>query len=173
MPIYLLHGFRWPRTPIREFTIVNNVEEAASDYIMSRGTPEAFRDAFAKNWPEVMAGIPNISFIEQYDPQEPKPEAYAYVADVVIERHQDIDVDKARENGPPAAAWEAFADLRDKLLLFARQFNATTPDFNIGWYAVYNGDPDRLQDEYQRESGESSERGSKVFCSTHFKALTW
>ena len=41
MPIFVLHGFRWARTPIRHHVILNNVDDAAPDYIMQPTTLDA------------------------------------------------------------------------------------------------------------------------------------
>lgn len=182
MPIYVLHGFQWPRKPIREFIIVNNVDDGASDYIMGPTTPDAFRATLTKLWPAIMARLPYIQFIEQHDPDYSATQPYAFVADVVVEANGSIDIDKTREvHGPSATAWEAFYELRDKLYEFAKQFNPGMEEFQIRWYvhcilpfeapvgvakpnlgafayyqlviyryAVYNGDPERLQDQYQR-----------------------
>ncbi len=49
-----------------------------------------------------------------------------------------LNVEEVVAEGPGvnAAAWEAFADLRDKI----------APGEKIGWWVVYNGDPERAYD---------------------------
>ncbi|OTA59183.1 hypothetical protein K449DRAFT_397478 [Hypoxylon sp. EC38] len=46
MPTYLCHGFRWHRRSIRYFVVVQNVEEAASEWIVGRQSPVALLDQF-------------------------------------------------------------------------------------------------------------------------------
>lgn len=40
MPTYLCHGFRWYRKEIRPFVLLNNLEDAAPDWIIGRTTSE-------------------------------------------------------------------------------------------------------------------------------------
>ncbi|KAK4693931.1 hypothetical protein P7C71_g3559, partial [Lecanoromycetidae sp. Uapishka_2] len=158
MPVYVLHGFRWPRVPVRQFIIVQDVNEAASDYIMHTATPDALHAAMSKLWPDIMARLPNLQFIEQHDPENPATQPFAFVADVVVKSSTHLDIDKTREQGPKPAAWEAFMDLKEELQNYAKQFNPNIAEFPVGWYAVYNGDPDRYQDRVE-SSGNSGEDG--------------
>lgn len=134
MPIYVLHGFRWPRTPIRQFIIVNDINEAASDYIMQNTTPNALQVTMKKLYPDIMARLQNLQFIEQHDPENPATQEFGFVADVVVESNAYVDIDKIREQGPKPAAWEAFMDLKEELHGFALKFDPTVPDFPVGWY---------------------------------------
>ena len=134
MPMYVLHGFRWPRTAIREFIILNNIDDAAPDYLMATTTPEALKEAFIKKFPHIMAQVPNVQFVEQHDPEKPATQTFAFVADVVFESDQSIDIDVARQHGPKPAEWDAFMDLKGALNELARMFYPDLPDFTIGWW---------------------------------------
>lgn len=46
MPTYLIHGFRWERSLIRIHTIINNLEEAAPEWIMAPATSNTFLNSF-------------------------------------------------------------------------------------------------------------------------------
>ncbi|XXG98280.1 hypothetical protein Hte_004603 [Hypoxylon texense] len=46
MPTYLCHGFRWHRRSIRYFVVIQNVDDAASEWIVARGSAEALLDQF-------------------------------------------------------------------------------------------------------------------------------
>lgn len=46
MPTYLIHGFRWHRANIRIYIILNNVEEAASEWLMAPNTSNALLNSF-------------------------------------------------------------------------------------------------------------------------------
>ncbi|KAK6957537.1 hypothetical protein Daesc_000324 [Daldinia eschscholtzii] len=46
MPTYLCHGFRWHRVSIRYFVVIQNVDDAASEWIIARQTPLALLNQF-------------------------------------------------------------------------------------------------------------------------------
>ncbi|KAM4064607.1 AorFlbE-like protein [Hirsutella rhossiliensis] len=46
MPTYLCHGFRWHRRGIRIFVIINNLEDAAPDWIVGRTSASLILDQF-------------------------------------------------------------------------------------------------------------------------------
>ncbi|KAI1134427.1 hypothetical protein F5Y05DRAFT_236078 [Hypoxylon sp. FL0543] len=46
MPTYLCHGFRWHRRSIRYFVVIQDIEEAASEWIVARQSPIALLDQF-------------------------------------------------------------------------------------------------------------------------------
>ena len=147
MPVYLIHGFRWLRTPIREFVILQNVNDAAPDYLMQVTTPAAIKAALIKLHPDIMKRIPEIHFIEQHDPADENPDAvsqpYAFVADKVIEADLSINIREAQEKNPITAhAWDAFIDLKEAL---------AGSEAEMGWFVVFNGDPDRAADVYQQD----------------------
>ncbi|KAI1093015.1 hypothetical protein F5B19DRAFT_491782 [Rostrohypoxylon terebratum] len=46
MPTYLCHGFRWHRLSIKYFVVIQNVDDAAPDWIVTRNSPVALLDQF-------------------------------------------------------------------------------------------------------------------------------
>ncbi|KAL6715200.1 hypothetical protein ACLMJK_007464 [Lecanora helva] len=155
MPVYMVHGFKWERTPIREYVIIHNVYDAAPDYLMSPTTPEALIKSLRKSYPGIMKKIPAIHFIERYDPMDTGPNAgsqpYAFVADRVIEVDLSINIREAQEqNAINPKDWESFAQLKEKL---------AGRDAEFGWFVVYNGDPLRGRDpdsDYEDSDEEAS-----------------
>lgn len=195
MPVYILHGFRWPRagfTGIRVHIILQNIDDAAPEYIQGRQTERAILKNFREAFPDILEHLPNLRLIEQYDPDDVSEAAvsqpYAYVADKVVtladsevsyEENQPPDPLIGHKNGVKipytggglsanvedvtaagtgltARGWEAMADLRDKI----------AAGENIGWWVVYNGDPERWFDgkdddvieEEDEEEGEGEEQ---------------
>ena len=154
MPVYLIHGFRWPRKAIRIHIILNNIEEAAPEWLMSISTTAALMANFSAIYPNLMPSLPNLRFIEQYNPADTSASAtsqpFAFVTDRVERSELSIDVGEVMAQGVRAAGWDALADLRDQL----------APGEKIGWFVVYNGDEERLR-EADDEIGDEG-RGSEV-----------
>ncbi len=154
MPVYLVHGFRWPRKAIRIHIIMNNVEEAAPDWLMAPSTTTALIANFEAIYPNLMPALPNLRFIEQYNPADTSTNAisqpYAFVTDKVERSETSIDVGEVMAQGVAAAGWDALADLRDQL----------APGEKIGWFVVYNGDEERLKE--AEEETEDDGAGSEV-----------
>lgn len=106
MPVYLVHGFRWPRegfTGIRVHAVVHNLDNCSVEYIQNQHSRAEILASFRKAWPEIMneldgpgaaAGSNNslnskLEFIEQYNPDDldgpyAVSQPYAYVADKVV-----------------------------------------------------------------------------------------
>lgn len=205
MPVYLLHGFRWPRegfTGIRVHVVMHNLEDVSVEYIQNENSKQALLESFRTLFPDIMAafdGSPGreLTFLEQYDPTDLYGEnvvsqPYAFVGDRVVtlaagpgnrtgsnvsaagarvlqapkEKEKpraysnlssprstnvptplSVSVEEVIAEGPgfTAAAWEALADLRDKI----------AEKEKIGWWVIYNGDPERRYDELQGSDGES------------------
>ena len=82
-----------------------------------------------------MAHLPNLRFVEQYDPSDETvtSQPYAYVADMVHEIHLGVDVDEVRGRGVKNEQWAALVELRDKLC----------PGEKVAWYVVVCGDEER------------------------------
>ena len=137
MPTYLLHGFRWPRPLIRIHIILQNLDDAAAEWLMAPQTGEALRGNFRTLYPEIMPSLPGLRFIEQYDPlderTESKSQPYAYVADTVYEIKLGVDVDEVRGRGVGNEAWTSMVELRDKL----------APGEKVAWFVVVCGDVER------------------------------
>jgi hypothetical protein len=137
MPTYLLHGFRWPRPLIRIHIILQNLDDAAAEWLMAPQTAQTLVTNFTSLYPELMPSLPTLRFIEQYDPldesAESKSQPYAYVADTVQEVKLGVDVDDVRGRGVSNDAWTSMAELRDKL----------APGEKVAWFVVVCGDVER------------------------------
>ncbi|KAF2174084.1 hypothetical protein M409DRAFT_48962 [Zasmidium cellare ATCC 36951] len=137
MPVYLLHGFRWPRPLIRIHIILQNLDDAAAEWLVAPNTTLAMLKNFNQLYPEAMQHLTRLRFVEQYDPNDTSAEAasqpYAYVADIVHEVKLGVDVDEVRGQGVGNEQWAAMMELRDKL----------APEEKVGWYVVVCGDEER------------------------------
>lgn len=199
MPVYLVHGFRWPRegfTGIRVHIITCNLEDCAVEYIQTEPAAKELLQSFRKAYPDTMSNLENertgqtLHFVEPYDPADESTISapHAFVCDrvVVMAAGQDeatqqksispvntrpttsstarssgspamtsrsmsgsqsssyrahvtsalsISVDQFTSSGPAISpqAWDALAELRDKI----------AAEESIGWWIVYNGDPER------------------------------
>ncbi|CAG7953826.1 unnamed protein product [Penicillium salamii] len=184
MPVYMLHGFRWPRagfTGIRVYIVLHNLEEAAAEYIQQPLTTELLAESFHKTQADLVPRLPELSFIEQYDPADETSgtvsQDHAYVGARVMEipdggagagGGQNIEDVVEQGSGLTEDETKALEELRDRL----------APGEKIGWYLVYNGDPDRwypdsdseFEEEYESEedvqstvqSQQQSQRQSRV-----------
>ncbi|KAF2724165.1 hypothetical protein K431DRAFT_263408 [Polychaeton citri CBS 116435] len=137
MPVYLLHGFRWPRPLIRIHIILQNLDDAAAEWLVAPSTTKALLWNFSQLYPDCMEHVPHLRFCEQYDPNDESSHAvsqpYAYVADVVEEVKLGLDIDEVRQRGVGNEQWAAMMELRDKL----------APEEKVGWYVVVCGDEER------------------------------
>lgn len=154
MPTYLLHGFRWPRPLIRIHVILQNLDDAAAEWLMAPATASTLHANFASLYPDLMPSLPSLRFIEQYDPSDDttKSQPYAYVCDQVHEVSLGVDIDEVRGKGVANEAWGALVELRDNI----------APGEKVAWFVVVNGDVERwapptvgLLDGSQGESGGS------------------
>ncbi|KAL9634375.1 MAG: hypothetical protein Q9164_004126 [Protoblastenia rupestris] len=137
MPIYLIHGFRWSRKAIRIHVILHNVEDAAPDYTMSSSSNRAMIASLRRLHPKLLVDLPDLQMVEEYDPSNESAfssvQEYAYLADKVVKHSTGIDVKEVQDSGIPAAQWGAMADLREEV----------SKGEKLGWYVVFNGDPER------------------------------
>jgi hypothetical protein len=137
MPTYLIHGFRWPRQLIRIHIILQNLDDAAAEWLIAPATTETLIENLTELWPQTIAHLPNLRFVEQYDPTDESPAAcsqpYAYVADICEQVKLGVEVDEVRGKGLGDEQWNALMELRDKL----------APDEKVGWFVVVCGDEDR------------------------------
>ncbi|OGM48564.1 developmental regulator FlbE [Aspergillus bombycis] len=172
MPVYMLYGFKWPRagfTGIRVYIVLHNLEDATAEYLQTPITTQLLLGSFAKTEPGIVSRLPDLRFIEQYDPDDTSDEAvskpYAYVAGKVITMPESgalsLDAEElVKESGLEDDAMAALTEMRDKYAAGEK----------IGWYIVYNGDPERWfpqieedDDEsmmYEDEDGDASDYGS-------------
>lgn len=166
MPVYMLHGFRWPRegfTGIRVYVVLHNLEEAAAEYLQQPLTTELLLESLKRTQPDLTPRLPELRFIEQYDPADESSntvsQPFAYVAAKVVTIPDGgdapgpgLNIEDVVEQGSGLSddATEALEALRDRL----------APGEKIGWFMVYNGDPERWyppseEDEEEYVDGES------------------
>ncbi|KAJ5937709.1 AP complex mu/sigma subunit [Penicillium verhagenii] len=167
MPVYMIHGFRWPRagfTGIRVYVVLHNLEEAAAEYIQQPLTSELLTESFQKTQPDLIARLPELRFIEQYDPYDETSNTvsqdYAYVASKVLtipdggasvpdSAGPGLNIADCVEQGSGLSQdeSEALEELRNRL----------APEEKIGWFMVYNGDPDRYYPTSEEEEDSEEE----------------
>ncbi|MCJ1371874.1 hypothetical protein MMC20_003094 [Loxospora ochrophaea] len=159
MPVYLLHGFRWPRSAIRIHVILNNIEDAAAEWLTSPSTSAAVLKNLHELYPKILPSLPNLRFVEQYDPNDTSENAlsqpFAFVADKIETIPLSLDINEAIKRGVDTETWGAVIALRDEL----------APQESVGWWVVYNGDEGRSRQQ-NGEAGngaEDSEVGSGGF----------
>ncbi|KAB8237325.1 hypothetical protein ETB97_003957 [Aspergillus alliaceus] len=145
MPVYMLYGFKWPRagfTGIRVYIVLHNLEDATAEYLQQPTTTQLLLESFAKTEPGIVSRLPDLRFIEQYDPNDVSDAAvskpYAYVAGKVITLPESgvlsWDAEElVKDPGLEKDAMEALTEMRDKYAAGEK----------IGWWIVYNGDPER------------------------------
>lgn len=119
---------------------------------MSATTSEALRANFRKLWPGVMEQLPNLQFVEQYDPSLDLDldiaSDFAFVADQVRDCGLSVDAATVSALLEEGGNEGALGTLRNHLAKGAK----------IGWWVVYNGDAERLDvgkdDDGDDEAGE-------------------
>jgi hypothetical protein len=150
MPTYLIHGFRWPRPLIRIHIILQNLDDAAAEWLIAPATTETLLENLTELWPQTLANLPNLRFVEQFDPTDESPAAcsqpYAYVADICEQVKLGVEVDEVRGKGLGDEQWNALMELRDKL----------APDEKVGWFVVVCGDEDRTDTGLDNEEEEEA-----------------
>lgn len=147
MPLYLVHGFKWPRHPIVMHVINNSLEAASPDWIMSPRTSDALLTHFRTRWPRLMAQLPDLRFMEQYDPATTQPSDhrsdFAFVADRVQECGLSVDATTLTRLAQDTEDAGALGALRDEL----------AKDATVGWWVVFNGDVEREDMGDEEEGG--------------------
>lgn len=182
MPVYMLHGFRWPRggfTGIRVYVVLHNLEDAAAEYIQQPLTSELLCESLQRTNPDLIPRLPELQFIEQYDPADETSNTvsqdFAYVGVKVLTIPDSgtvpagagpgYNIQDVVEKGAGLSndASEALEELRNRL----------APGEKIGWFMVYNGDPERYyppsedeEDEYYEESLEDEKSEAATEPST-------
>ncbi|KAM3414310.1 hypothetical protein BST61_g10961 [Cercospora zeina] len=140
MPVYLLHGFKWPRPLVRIHIILQNLDDAAAEWLVSPATTDSLLDNFRALYPDQMKYLPNLRFVEQFDPEDEvstsngPSQPFAYVADVCVEVKLGINIDEYRGKGVTGDQWQALMELRDKI----------APEERPGWFVVVCADEERL-----------------------------
>lgn len=139
MPLYLVHGFKWPRYDILVHVLSNGLEAATPDWTMSNRTSDELLAYFCITWPNIMEELPDLRFFEQYEPSEntevDSMDNFAFVADRVQECGLSVKfatlasiAAHSHTNGAGA-----LGELRDHL----------AKEADIGWWVVYNADEKR------------------------------
>ncbi|PWY66447.1 hypothetical protein BO70DRAFT_419206 [Aspergillus heteromorphus CBS 117.55] len=161
MPVYMLYGFRWPRagfTGIRVYIVLHNLEEATAEYLQQPLTTSLLLSSFQKTEAGIIDRLPQLQFIEQYDPEDTSDDAvskpYAYVGAKVLSIPEAGGAPSGETSWTPEEIFkesplddkeaEALVELRDKYAAGER----------IGWYIVYNGDPERWFPPDEEEEGD-------------------
>ncbi|KZF25162.1 hypothetical protein L228DRAFT_265636 [Xylona heveae TC161] len=151
MPVYLLHGFRWPRASIRIHIILQNLDDAAAEWTIAPGSSESIIGSFHNLYPETMASLPHLRLVEQHDEKDLTTNAvtqpYVFVADKVHTCNLSCDVAEVMGEGVPPEQWGALVELRDQL----------APKEKVGWFVVYNGDEERSMTVDDDENDENDE----------------
>lgn len=154
MPVYFIHGFRWPRALIRIHIILHNLEDCAAEWLVAPGTTREMLENFHQLYPESMEHLKQLRFVEQYDPNDTSAgsgsQPFAYVADVVEEVKLGVDVDEIRGKGVPNDQWASIMELRDQL----------APEEKVAWYIVVCGDEER----WAPAPGEETQRAEPVMA---------
>ncbi|OAP59281.1 hypothetical protein AYL99_06579 [Fonsecaea erecta] len=102
MPVYLVHGFRWPRegfTGIRVHAVLHNLDNCSVEYIQNANSRDDILRSFREIYPDIMreldhtdanpASTRRLEFIEQYNPDDldgpyAVSQPYAFVGDKVV-----------------------------------------------------------------------------------------
>ncbi|OTA36019.1 hypothetical protein BTJ68_03579 [Hortaea werneckii EXF-2000] len=175
MPTYLLHGFRWPRPLIRIHIILQNLDDAAAEWLVAPETTQTLLDNFNELYPESMQHLERLRFVEQYDPSDLSAAAasqpYAYVADVCEEVKLSVPINEVTQRGVPNEQWIALMELKDKI----------APEEEVGWFIVVCGDEERYAPPSTDDSGsqtaiapsssESSQKAASVRGPSTAKAI--
>lgn len=158
MPVYMVYGFRWPRagfTGIRVYIVLHNLEEATAEYVQQPITTQLLLESFAKTEPGIVSRLPELRFIEQYDPEDTSDAAvskdFAYVAGRCLALGEpgapapglswSADEIASLDSGLDDEAMAALTEMRDKYAAGEK----------IGWWIVYNGDPERYFPQYEED----------------------
>ena len=89
MPTYLCHGFRWQRRSIRVFVVVQNLDDAAPEWIIRRGTARALLESF----------YALFDFLPYSQPPPPLQDAYHHHHQHNPPSPDPADPDYGRSNG--------------------------------------------------------------------------
>ncbi|KAL0254999.1 hypothetical protein SLS55_009523 [Diplodia seriata] len=173
MPTYLLHGFRWPRNLIRIHIILQNLDDAAAEWLMAPATVACIRENFKQKYANAMQGLPDLQFIEQFDVETADKgdnvQPYAYVADVVEEIKLGVEVGEIMGRGVPNEQWASITELRDQI----------APGEKVGWFVVVCQDTERLppsvsedEDEYFEEEYEDESLTGDIQADMQDMAVT-
>ncbi|EFQ98566.1 hypothetical protein MGYG_01593 [Nannizzia gypsea CBS 118893] len=173
MVVYIVYGFRWSRVGtltapgIRPHIVINDLLDAASDYIQEPRTAKEVIQSFERIDANIPSHIPDLALIEQYDPEDTRTstlcQPYAFVCSKVVpigdgsepqfNSFLSLDLEDFISKGPglSAEALATFANLREVL----------APGEKIGWWIVYNGNPERFSSDGDEGSDSDAEGGNE------------
>ena len=119
MPTYLCHGFTWKRHDIREFVIMQDLDDGAPDWIIAPRSAAAILTALAKKYPYIPSAAlaetntssesssssssdqssSALRLLEEYSAADETTwtRPHAYVADHVVEVKLGVDVAEEME----------------------------------------------------------------------------
>ena len=114
---------------------VNWTIQLTRSIITAPATTAAMLENLHHLFPDTLAELPSLRFIEQYDPADEtiKSQPFAYVADIVEEVKTGVEIAEITGRGVAVEQWEAMMDLRDHL----------QKDAKVAWYMVVCGDEER------------------------------
>ncbi|KAK2861365.1 hypothetical protein FQN49_004278 [Arthroderma sp. PD_2] len=159
MVVYLVYGIRWSRVGtlaapgIRPHIVIADLLDATSDYIQEPRTAKAVIKSFEEIDPNIPVHLPDLALIEQYDPKDTSNSAtgqpYAFVCAKVITIGGGSE---PQSNSFLSLNLEEFINKdpglsSDALAAFSALRKVLAPDEKIGWWIVYNGDPERFYPE--------------------------
>lgn len=144
MPCYLVHGFRWPRRAIRIHIILENIDEAAAEYLVAPKTSTAMLENFHHKFPNEMKILPKLRFVEQYDPRDTSSRATSQPHAFVVNKIKPFDLSINVKNYME----DMDAEIGEKQMAALQRIKEQlAPDEPMGWYVVYNGDETRMGEE--------------------------
>ena len=130
MPIYLVHGFQWPRILIRQHTANFDIDDCAPDWVhMGSPSSTALLDSLHHLYPSLMESLDSehtdIQLIEEYSQTEASamPKNFVYVCDRVKRLEGcslDVGDTAGREWGLGDGPDERMVKLRDELAAGAK-----------------------------------------------------
>ncbi|KAJ5819535.1 AP complex mu/sigma subunit [Penicillium riverlandense] len=177
MPVYMLHGFRWPRagfTGIRVYIVLHNLEEAAAEYLQQPLTTELLLKSFERTQADLMPRLPELRFIEYYDPADESSNTvsqdYAYVGARVLTIPDGGEIPAGMGPGENIedAVEQGSGLTQDQMAALEELRDRIAPGEKIGWHLVYNGDPERWYPPSEDEEDEfddvsyGSEKGERT-----------
>ncbi|KAF2858811.1 hypothetical protein K470DRAFT_208155, partial [Piedraia hortae CBS 480.64] len=135
MPTYLVHGFRWPRALIRIHIILQNLDDAAAEWLVAPDTTRTLLHNFQELLPNHVKSLPSLRFVEQYDADDDNAvsQPFAYVAGLCEELRLGISLEETVAMQLEPERLNAISALRDRL----------APDEKVGWFVVVCGDEER------------------------------
>ncbi|RMX91348.1 hypothetical protein D0868_14043, partial [Hortaea werneckii] len=160
---------------IRIHIILQNLDDAAAEWLVAPETTRTILDNFNELYPESMQHLERLRFVEQYDPSDLSAAAasqpYAYVADVCEEVKLSVPINEVTQRGVPNEQWIALMELKDKI----------APEEEVGWFIVVCGDEERYAPPSTDDSGsqtaiapsssESSQKEASGGVSSSAKAI--